>query len=79
MNTAVEFTRRIVPLGLLCGSLLAGIGCPQWSGDLLGKIRGLHAQNRYEESLEDLRTLMDEDPTDPEVNYLLGKTLMYTR
>ncbi len=78
MNIAVEFTRRAFPLGLLCGILVAGSGCPQLSGDPLDKIRGLHARNRYEESLEGLRALMDEDPTDPEVNYLLGKTLMHT-
>jgi tetratricopeptide (TPR) repeat protein len=77
MNTAVEFTRRAFPVGLLCGFLVAGSGCPQWSGDPLDEIRGLHARNRYEESLEDLRALMDEDPTDPEVNYLLGKTLVH--
>jgi predicted Zn-dependent protease len=76
MNTAVEFTRRAFLLGLLSGALAAGIGCPQLSGDSLDKIRGLHARNRFEESLEGLRTLMDEDPTDPEVNYLLGKALM---
>ncbi len=76
MNTAVEFTQRVFPLALLCGVLVAGTGCPQSSGDPLDEIRGLHARNRYEESLEGLRTLMDEDPTDPEVNYLLGKTLM---
>jgi predicted Zn-dependent protease len=77
MNTAVEFTRRAFPVALLCGILIAGTGCPQFSGDPLDKIRGLHARNRYEESLEDLRALMDEDPTDPEVNYLLGKTLVH--
>jgi predicted Zn-dependent protease len=77
MNTAVEFTRRAFPLALLCGTLVAGTGCPQWSGDPLDEIRGLHARNRYEESLEDLRALMDEDPTDIEVNYLFGKTLMH--
>ena len=63
---------------MLCGALVAGTGCPQLSGDPLDEIRGLHARNRYEESLEGLRTLMDEDPTDPEVNYLLGRTLMHT-
>ncbi len=78
MKTAVDFTQRAFPLGLLCGVLVAGTGCPQWRGDPLDEIRGLHARNRYEESLEDLRALMDEDPTDPEVNYLLGKTLMHT-
>ena len=78
MNTAVDFTQRVFPLALLCGALVAGTGCPQLSGDPLDEIRGLHARNQYEESLEGLRTLMDEDPTDPEVNYLLGKTLMHT-
>jgi predicted Zn-dependent protease len=77
MNTAVEFTRWAFFLGLLCGALAAGTGCPQWSGDPLDKIRGLQARNRYEESLEGLRALMDEDPTDPEVNYLFGKTLVH--
>ena len=77
MNTAFESTRRVFPVALLCGFLVAGTGCPQSSGDSLDEIRGLHAQNRYEESLEDLRGLMDEDPTDPEVNYLLGKTLVH--
>jgi predicted Zn-dependent protease len=78
MNTAVEFTRRVLPLALLCGALVAGTGCPRLSGDPLDEIRGLQARNRYEESLEGLRTLMDEDPTDPEVNYLFGKALMHT-
>jgi predicted Zn-dependent protease len=78
MKTAVEFTRRVFPLALLCGALIAETGCPRLSGDSLDEIRGLHARNRYEESLEGLRALMDEDPTDPEVNYLLGKALMHT-
>jgi len=77
MNTAAEFARRTFSLVLLCGILIAGTACPQLSGDPLDEIRRLHAQNRYDESLEDLRTLMDENPTDPEVNYLLGKTLMH--
>ncbi len=77
MNTAAEWTRRAFSLGLLCGALVAGTGCPQWSGDSLDEIRGLQARNRYEESIEGLRTLMDEDPTNPEVNYLLGKALMH--
>jgi predicted Zn-dependent protease len=54
----------------------AGTGCPQSFGNRLDRVRELHAQDRYEASLEILRTLMDEDPTDPEVNYLFAKTLM---
>ena len=37
MNTAVEFTRWAFFLGLLCGALAAGTGCPQLSGDPLDK------------------------------------------
>ena len=77
MNTAVQFARRAFPLALLCGALVAGTGCPQSSGDSLDKIRRLHARNQYEESLEGLQALMDEDPTNLEVNYLFGKTLMH--
>ena len=78
MNIAVEFTRRVFLLGLLCGVSVAGTGCPQLSGDPLDEIRELQARDRYEESLEDLRTFMDEDPTDLEVNYLFGKALIHT-
>jgi len=78
MNIAVEFTRRVFLLGLLCGASIAGTGCPQLSGDPLDEIRELQARDRYEESLEDLRAFMDEDPTDLEVNYLFGKALIHT-
>jgi predicted Zn-dependent protease len=77
MKTAGEHTRWIFSLGLLCGALVIGTGCLQESGDPLDEIRELHTLNRYEESLEALRALMDEDPTDPAVNYLFGKTLMH--
>lgn len=76
MKPAVEYTRWAFALGLICGALVVGTACPQGSGERLNEIRGLHARNRYEESLEGLRALMDEDPTDPEVNYLFAKTLM---
>jgi len=75
MKPAVEFARRSLFLGLLCGILVAGTGCPQ-SFDALDRVRELHVQNRYEASIEILRALMDEDPTNPEVNYLFAKTLM---
>jgi predicted Zn-dependent protease len=78
MNIAVEFTRRVFLLGLLCGVSVAGTGCPQLSGDPLDEIRELQARDRYEESLEDLRAFMDEDPTNLEVNYLFGKALIHT-
>jgi predicted Zn-dependent protease len=78
MNTADQFSRRALPLGWLCAALVAGTGCPQWSDSPLDRVRGFHARNQYEEALEDLRALMDEDPTDLEVNYLFGKALMHT-
>jgi predicted Zn-dependent protease len=78
MKTASERTRWIFFLGILCGTLAIGTGCPQTSSGPLDEVRALHVSNRYEESLEALRALMDEDPTDPAVNYLFGKALMYT-
>jgi len=76
MNSAIDPARRAFSLGLLCGVVAVGTACPPGSSDPLDEIRGLHARNRYEESLEDLRALMDADPSDPEVNYLFAKTLM---
>jgi len=76
MNTAVLFARRILLLSLFCGLLVVGTACPRWSDDPLDGIHALHARNQFEESIEDLRALMDEDPTDPAVNYLFGKALM---
>jgi len=76
MKPAVERTRPALWLGLLCGILLGTAGCSQSFGDRLNQVRELHAQGRYEASLEMLRALMDEDPTDPEVNYRFGKSLM---
>ena len=78
MNTAEQFTRRTLPLGLLCGALVAGTGCSQSSDGPLERVRELQARNQYEDTLDDLRTLMDEDPTDLEVNYLFGEALMHT-
>jgi predicted Zn-dependent protease len=76
MKSAFEWGRRTFTMGLLCGALVFGTACPQGSDDRLDEIRELHARNRYEDSLEGLRALMDVDPTDPEVNYLLAKALM---
>jgi len=78
MKSAVEWIRRAIPRSLLCGALVVGTGCPQKPSDPLDEIRALHGRNRYEDSLEGLRKLMDEDPTDPEVNYLFAKALMQT-
>jgi predicted Zn-dependent protease len=58
--------------------VVLGSGCPQLSRTALDEIRALHEQGRYEESIEDLRVLMDADPSDPEVNYLFGGALMHS-
>jgi len=76
MKPAFERTRRAVSLSLLCGIVLGAVGCSRSFGDRLDCVRELHAQGRYEASLELLRALMDENPTDPEVNYRFGKSLM---
>jgi tetratricopeptide (TPR) repeat protein len=73
---AVERMRRVLALGFCCGIWVGATGCSQSFGDRLNQVRELHAQGRYEGSLEMLRSLMDENPTDPEVNYRFGKSLM---
>jgi len=78
IKPAAEFSWRSFAPGLLCCALVVGAGCPRGSGGTLDDIRGLHARDQYEESLEGLRALMDEDPTDPLVNYLFAKALMQT-
>jgi len=78
MPSAVRFTRRAFAIALVGGAIGIGTACPQPSDGSLEGIRALHAQERYGASLAQLQALMDEDPTDPEVNYLYGKALMET-
>jgi len=67
---------RAATAGALCATLIVGAGCSQAPRDPLEEIRSLHGQGQYEESLERLRARMDDDPTDPEVNYLFGRALV---
>jgi predicted Zn-dependent protease len=76
MRKEADLACWIARLALLFAVFLSSVGCRQGSGDPLEKIRELHARGRYEASLEDLRGLMDADPSDPELNFLLAKTLM---
>jgi len=68
--------RRVLAVGFCCGIWVGATGCSRSFGERLDQVRELHAQGRYEASLETLRSLMDENPTDPEVNYRFGKSLM---
>ncbi len=76
MITAVAVGRRTIPVAALCAGLVAAAACPQSSRDPLAEIRSFHEQGRYEESLERLRALTDEDPANLEANYLLGRALV---
>jgi tetratricopeptide (TPR) repeat protein len=75
MKTAVEFLSRVAPLLVLCGVIAAG-GCSRLDGDPLSEIREEHEKNQYRKSLDKLRALLDESPSDPETNFLLGRALM---
>jgi tetratricopeptide (TPR) repeat protein len=60
----------------LCALAAAVAGCS--AGDPLAAIRELHEKQRFGESLDPLRAMLDEDPDQPEVNLLLGVALMRT-
>jgi tetratricopeptide (TPR) repeat protein len=78
IKTAAKLLLRAAPLLFLCSAIVVTGGCSRLAGDPLDKIRELHGKNQYRESLEALRALQEEDPTDLETNYLLGKALMRT-
>jgi tetratricopeptide (TPR) repeat protein len=78
MKTAAKLLLRAVSFLFLCGAIVVAGGCSRLAGDPLEKIRELQAKNQYQESLETLRALQEEDPSNLETNYLLGKALMRT-
>jgi len=47
-------------------------------GPRIEDVRSLHAEGRFEDSLEPLRTLLEASPDDPEVNFLYGRALSRT-
>lgn len=47
-------------------------------GPRIEDVRSLHAEGRFEDSLEPLRTLLEASPDDPEVNFLYGRALNRT-
>jgi tetratricopeptide (TPR) repeat protein len=67
---------RVGILLLIGGIAAASAGCPTQPENPLVEIRELHRRGRFAESVERLRALVDEDPDQPEVNYLLGAALL---
>ena len=65
--------RRLRCLSILLAITLAAGGCD--SGPSVEQVRSLVAQERYEAALEPLRSLLQENPDDPELNYLYGSAL----
>jgi tetratricopeptide (TPR) repeat protein len=63
--------------GIAIGLALLGLACgsPQ---DPLDEIRELHRDGRFAESVDRLRALVDEDPSQAETNLLLGVALLRT-
>ncbi len=57
-------------------ALVAGSGCSPQPEDVLALIRRLHESGNFGDSIEPLQELLDRDPNQPEVNYLLGQALL---
>jgi tetratricopeptide (TPR) repeat protein len=62
----------VLPLCIAAG------GCSQRSEDALAEIRALHQADRFQASLGPLQALLEEDPEQPELHYLLGRALFRT-
>jgi tetratricopeptide (TPR) repeat protein len=78
-NTVPGGLGRASGLILLCSLVAASTGCPSQPEDRLAEIRELHQSGQFAQSLKPLRALLDEDPGQPEANYLLGVALLRTR
>jgi len=76
--TGVAYSKacRRTLLRALCA--LAAVCSACGDGDPVAHVRELHESNRYAESIEPLRELLDENPDQPEVSLLLGTALMRT-
>ena len=61
---------------LVCLFLAFLMACD--AGPRIEDVRALHAEGRFEDSLEPLRTLLESSPDDPEVNLLYGRALNRT-
>jgi len=68
--------RRGVLVTLLVIPAVLGPGCSQRPENVLAEVRRLHEDGRYQDSVDRLEALLDEDPEQPEANYLLGQALL---
>ena len=64
--------KRLTLLGALLALAAAVSACGASDDDPLAAVRELHEEQRYAESLQPLRAILDENPDQPEVNLLLG-------
>jgi len=62
----------MVPLFLLSLLLLPALGCQQTVEERMEQVRALHELGSWEESADELRAVLEEQPDHPEANYLLG-------
>ncbi len=56
---------------------LLGLACGQ-AEDPMVEIRKLHEEGRYEATIEQLRILVDEDPSNTDAQFLLGSALLFS-
>lgn len=78
MNTPPTQRRlRTTSTHAVLATLLLGLGCGEAKDTpSLEAIRDLHEKGRYQDSLPDLRALVDANPADGEANLLLGAALL---
>ncbi len=77
-NQSKECSLRIFSRNYLAISVaLFGLACAEAEDPLVG-IRRLHEEGRYEATIEQLRTLVDEDPSNAEAQFLLGSALLFS-
>jgi len=73
-ESVLRIFSRIV---LVIGVALVGLACGQ-AEDPLVKIRKLQEEGRYLATIDELRTLADEDPSRAETQFLLGSALLFS-
>ncbi|MCH8084542.1 MAG: hypothetical protein IH885_09940, partial [Myxococcales bacterium] len=56
---------------------LLGLACGQ-AEDPMVEIRKLHEEGRYEATIEQLRILVDQDPSNTDAQFLLGSALLFS-
>ena len=67
------FSRKTLAIGVA----LLGLACGQ-AEDPLVEIRKLHEEGRYVATIDQLRILVDQDPSRAEAQFLLGSALLFS-